>query len=46
LKSVVPWFAISSSFQPAPMPKRKRPLEIWSRLATDFAVWMGSRAGR
>ena len=42
LKSV-PWSAISSAFQPAPMPKRKRPPETWSRLATDFAVWIGSR---
>ena len=44
LKSV-PWSAISSAFQPAPTPKRKRPLEIWSMLATDLAVWIGSRCG-
>jgi hypothetical protein len=25
------------------MPKRKRPPETWSRLATAFAVWIGSR---
>ena len=25
------------------MPKRKRPPDTWSRLATAFAVWMGSR---
>ena len=39
----VPWSAISSLFQPPPMPKRKRPLETTSTLATCLAVWMGSR---
>ena len=39
----VPWSAISSAFQPAPMPKRNRPPEIWSSVATDLAVWIGSR---
>src|SRR5882762_10733398 len=42
LKSV-PWSPISSRFQPAPTPKMKRPLDTRSTLATDFAVWMGSR---
>jgi hypothetical protein len=39
----VPWSAISSAFHPAPIPNRKRPPETWSSVATDFAVWMGSR---
>ena len=39
----VPWSAISSAFQPAPIPKRKRPPETWSRVATALAVWIGSR---
>jgi hypothetical protein len=42
LKSV-PWSAISSAFQPPPMPNRKRPPDTWSRVATCLAVWMGSR---
>ena len=42
LKSV-PWLRISSAFQPAPMPNRKRPFETRSRVATLFAVWSGSR---
>jgi hypothetical protein len=41
--NAVPWSAISSAFQPAPMPKRKRPSETWSSEATLFAVWIGSR---
>ena len=40
----VPWFSISSAFQPPPIPKMKRPLESRSRLATDFAVVIGSRS--
>ena len=40
----VPWFAISSMFQPAPTPNRKRPPEIWSSVATSFAVTIGSRS--
>ena len=39
----MPWFSISSSFQPLPMPNRKRPPETWSIEATSFAVWIGSR---
>jgi hypothetical protein len=39
----VPWFSISSAFQPAPTPKRKRPFVTRSRVATLFAVWIGSR---
>ena len=40
----VPWFRISSMFQPAPTPNRKRPPEIWSSVATSFAVVIGSRS--
>ena len=40
----VPWFRISSMFQPAPTPNRKRPSEMWSSVATSFAVTMGSRS--
>jgi hypothetical protein len=40
----VPWFSISSSFQPPPMPKRKRPPEMKSTLAISFASVMGSRS--
>src|SRR2546421_1976822 len=40
----VPWFSISSRFQPAPTPKRKRPSDRWSRLATSLAVVIGSRS--
>ena len=40
---LVPWFSISSWFQPLPTPNRKRPPEIWSIEATALAVWMGSR---
>ena len=40
----VPWFSISSWFHPAPIPKRKRPPESWSRLATSLAVVMVSRS--
>src|SRR4051794_2841150 len=45
LLNSVPWSAISSAFQPAPTPNRNRPFEIWSILATDLAVWIGSRCG-
>ena len=38
-----PWSSSSSWFQPAPMPKRKRPPERRSSVATLFAVWIGSR---
>ena len=40
----VPWFSISSRFQPAPTPNRKRPPEMWSSVATSFAVTIGSRS--
>ena len=43
LAKAVPWLAISSSFQPLPIPNRKRPPEIWSIEATCLAVWIGSR---
>ena len=36
-----PWFSISSSFQPTPMPNRKRPLDTRSREATDLANVIG-----
>ncbi len=39
----VPWFSISSVFQPPPMPNTKRPPETWSIEATSFAVWIVSR---
>ena len=39
----VPWFSISSRFQPLPTPKTKRPPETWSIEATSLAVWIGSR---
>ncbi len=41
--NAVPWLFISSSFQPAPTPNRKRPFEMRSSDATCFAVWIGSR---
>src|SRR3989304_5179027 len=37
------WSSTSSTFQPAPMPKRKRPPETLSRLGTSFAVMIGAR---
>jgi hypothetical protein len=43
LAKTVPWLAISSSFQPLPIPNRKRPPETWSIEATCLAVWIGSR---
>src|SRR5262249_51116602 len=43
LKSV-PWFSISSAFQPPPIPKSTRPFEIRSSVATSLAVTMGSRS--
>ena len=43
LVNSVPWFSISSWFQPLPMPNRKRPPVTLSMLATSFAVWIGSR---
>ena len=38
-----PWSAISSSFQPKPMPSTKRPPESRSSVATALAVTIGSR---
>src|SRR5439155_1216950 len=43
LKSV-PWSSISSAFHPPPTPKRTRPRERKSRLATSLAVVIGSRS--
>jgi hypothetical protein len=40
----VPWFSISSSFHPPPMPNRNRPPERKSTLATSFASVIGSRS--
>ncbi len=40
----VPWLRISSRFQPAPTPNRKRPFESRSTVATSFAVVIGSRS--
>jgi lathosterol oxidase len=40
----VPWLAISSAFQPPPMPKSTRPPDSRSRVAISFAVTMGSRS--
>ena len=40
----VPWFSISSAFQPPPMPKRKRPPESRSSVATSLASVIGSRS--
>ena len=38
-----PWLSISSWFQPYPTPKRKRPFDNWSSVATSFASHNGSR---
>jgi hypothetical protein len=40
----VPWLAISSRFQPAPTPNRKRPPDRASTDATALAVAIGSRS--
>ena len=42
-EKAVPWFSISSWFQPPPIPNRKRPPDTWSIEATSFAVWIASR---
>ncbi len=39
----VPWFSISSRFQPAPMPSSTRPPDSRSSVATSLAVTIGSR---
>ena len=39
----MPWFSISSWFQPLPTPNRKRPSESWSMDETTLAVTIGSR---
>jgi len=39
----VPWFSISSWFQPPPTPNRNRPWLTWSIEATSLAVWIASR---
>src|SRR5256885_1614363 len=41
----VPWFSISGTFHPAPRPTSTRPPDTTSRLATAFAVAIGSRWG-
>ena len=40
----VPWFSISSTFQPPPMPNSTRPPDSWSSVATSLAVVIGSRS--
>ena len=40
----VPWFSISSAFQPAPTPSCTRPLDKKSKLATCLAIKIGSRS--
>ena len=40
----VPWFSISSRFQPPPTPNRNRPPERRSTVATSLAVTIGSRS--
>ena len=40
----VPWFSISSAFQPPPMPKIRRPLDNRSTDATSLAIVIGSRS--
>ena len=39
----VPWLRISSMFQLEPVTSTMRPPEMWSTLATAFAVTIGSR---
>ena len=41
---LVPWFSISSAFQPPPTPKMNRPPESRSSVAISLAVTMGSRS--
>src|SRR5260370_489848 len=43
VSKAVPWFSISSWFQPLPTPNRKRPPDSWSIDDTSLAVWIGSR---
>src|SRR3989454_10229326 len=40
----VPWFSISSAFQPPPMPNSTRPPDRRSRVATSLAGAIGSRS--
>ena len=42
----VPWFSISSAFQPAPIASSNRPPERRSREAASFALTIGSRSVR
>ena len=42
----VPWFSISSAFQPAPMASSKRPPDRRSSVAASFALTIGSRSVR
>ena len=44
LFQAVPWFSISSAFQPPPTPKSTRPPESRSSVATSLAVTIGSRS--
>ena len=42
----VPWFSISSAFQPAPIASSNRPPDSRSRVAASFALTIGSRSVR
>jgi hypothetical protein len=44
VRGSVPWFSISSRFQPAPTPNSKRPPERRSIEAVSLAVMIGSRS--
>ena len=44
--NTVPWFSISSWFQPLPTPNRNRPLDTRSSEDTNLAVTIGSRCGQ
>ena len=44
VRGSVPWLAISSRFQPAPMPKLETPAAEMVQLATSLAVTIGSRS--
>src|SRR5262245_24141105 len=42
--NAVPWFSISSAFQPPPIPNSTRPPESRSSVATSLAMVIGSRS--
>ena len=41
----IPIAVSSGSFQPGPTPKKKRPSDTWSRVASSFASSTGWRSG-